>query len=669
MAITLSNITSGYQLSKINANFQSIEDYINDRLLARAETGVAGEAMMERDLDMNGFRILNADIDGSSLTNDRAIRVPSGEGPLDALPDANTRKGKVLTFDINTGLPIVTAPASGSAVDVLNQLALPTGAGLVGYNSVTVKDKLDQSLSVKEFGAKGDWNSTTQTGTDDTAAIQAAINALGNTYRNGGYRILYFPRGNYKITALTIPASLGFGVMFIGDGKFDSIIWSDNTNTSPSITSQIDFVHFESMGLFGALSQTSNSSLWKSVFYRGQKSDLAPDVDVTFSQCALGHSLDFVQAYGRGVVIDNTCTAFFCNYLVNIVADPTIVFPGGDTNATETGMRNYYISPQRCDVVSRFFRVTGTGTCKDFINDIAIHDVDALSMDRLGEFTDATITGLVVSGVTARNSFSGPAIVGKRLIDSSIEMNTAKQYNRNVTTTNRMVGVVQLTSSAERVRVRGNYRELSNYVVQVGALSADVTIDIDVFSLGQNGSDFTAFTGGFSSNGLFININTSGVTPAGVCKFFTEGIQASPTFRCFSSYNSFVRPAVVFTPTMFVGATTQTASVARGEIQMINGEQYQRIYWAGSSLTATSAEVSLTLSGTPLPDVSGVSTLVGLVAVGNTSFAQGLTARVDVATNRIVFYKPAGTRLLGSDLPGTFTISVDVRIRTQQTLL
>lgn len=667
MSIELTDITSGYNLSKINDNFQTLEDYINQKLLARAETSVAGEAMMERDLDMDGHRILNADIDGSTITNDRAVRVSDGYIP--AIPQSlEDRKGKVVTFDINTGNPIALAPASGSAVDVLNQLAGPNGATLVGYNSVNVKSKLDQTISVKDFGAKGDWNSTSQTGTDDTAAIQAAINALGNTYRNGGYRILYFPRGNYKITSLTIPGSLDFGVMFIGDGKFDSIIWADATNASPAIDSQIDFVHFESMGLFGALSQTTNPALWKQVFYKGKKSTLAPDVDVTFSQCAIGHAVDFIQAYGRGVVVDNTCTAFFATYLVNIVADPSIVFAGGDTNAAETGMRNYFISPQRCDVVSRLFRVTGTGACKDFINDISIHNVDALSMDRIGEFTDATITGLVVTGMTCRNSFSGALVVGKRLIDSVLNVYTAKQYNRSVTSTNRQVGLVQLTASAERVRVTGNYRELSNYAVQVGSVSTDVTIDIDVFSLGQNGSDFTAFIGA-NCNGLNINICTSGVAPTGVCKFFTEGTQTAPTFRCYSSYNAFVRPAVVFTPTLFVGGTAQTATTARGEANMVNGEQYQRIFWAGTSLSSSSAEVSLTLSGTPLPDVSGISSLTGCIIIGNTSYTQGLTARLDVTTNRIVFFKPSGARLLGSDLPTTFTISVDARIRTQQVLL
>lgn len=66
MAIVLNDVTSGYNLSTINSNFQKIEDYINDKVLTRANTGVAGEAMMERDLDMNGHLILNTSTDVSN---------------------------------------------------------------------------------------------------------------------------------------------------------------------------------------------------------------------------------------------------------------------------------------------------------------------------------------------------------------------------------------------------------------------------------------------------------------------------------------------------------------------------------------------------------------------------------------------------------------------------
>ncbi|HZU63740.1 MAG TPA: glycosyl hydrolase family 28-related protein [Novosphingobium sp.] len=65
---------------------------------------------------------------------------------------------------------------------------LPAGTGAVAR---TVQAKLAENVSVKDFGAKGDGS------TDDTAAIQAAITAVGAA---GGGRLLV-PPGTYKISA------------------------------------------------------------------------------------------------------------------------------------------------------------------------------------------------------------------------------------------------------------------------------------------------------------------------------------------------------------------------------------------------------------------------------------------------------------------------------------
>lgn len=193
MSIELTSITSGYNLSAINTNFETIETYINGSLLAR-KGNVAGETLMERDLDMNGFAILNADVDVSSLTNDRAIRVPASEPSLDPLPVADLRKGKVLSFDINTGLPVVIAPSSGSAVDVLNQLALPTGASLVGYGTGTVKTALDSFSSKDAFNNLGRFLNITELRAFPPTSLgqivfvaSAASTTQGERHYGGGY--------------------------------------------------------------------------------------------------------------------------------------------------------------------------------------------------------------------------------------------------------------------------------------------------------------------------------------------------------------------------------------------------------------------------------------------------------------------------------------------------
>lgn len=217
MAIVLNSVTSGYNLSTINSNFQKVEDYINDKLLARADTGVAGEAMMSRSLDMNGNKILNIFVDvndanslltvgvadnryynvsGDTLTgpmnvngqsvsglptpisttqatpksyvdtlidNEESIRASTDanlqsqitsnknnslrapESFIDPIPELETRKNKTLAFN-SSGNPIAVVPQSGSASDVMIQLASSTGAGYVGWNDTTVKAILDRTV-------------------------------------------------------------------------------------------------------------------------------------------------------------------------------------------------------------------------------------------------------------------------------------------------------------------------------------------------------------------------------------------------------------------------------------------------------------------------------------------------------------------------------------------
>jgi polygalacturonase len=64
--------------------------------------------------------------------------------------------------------------------------ALATGS----ITSRTLADRFDDFVNVKDFGAVGNWNATTGTGTDDSGAIQDAIDSLG---QNGG--TVYIPNG------------------------------------------------------------------------------------------------------------------------------------------------------------------------------------------------------------------------------------------------------------------------------------------------------------------------------------------------------------------------------------------------------------------------------------------------------------------------------------------
>ncbi|MCA7860167.1 hypothetical protein LE121_00740 [Escherichia coli] len=108
----------------------------------------------------------------SSSSIGRTLRVPE---QIPQLPNAAARANKMPAFD-NLGNPIVVIPPSGSASDVLIELAKPTGAGLIGTTSGgTVQSDLNKLNKQNDaFAYVEDYASLVVSG-DWTAAINAAF--------------------------------------------------------------------------------------------------------------------------------------------------------------------------------------------------------------------------------------------------------------------------------------------------------------------------------------------------------------------------------------------------------------------------------------------------------------------------------------------------------------
>jgi len=136
----------------------------------------------------------------------RALVAPVGD-TLSPLPSVDNRLGKFLAFDAS-GNP-VAADGTGPDGGLRSDIAASGGSALIGFlqsgtgaTARTVQSKLRDVISIKDFGAVGD-NST-----DDTTAIQAAINAAVAARKS-----LYIPAHNvgaaYKTTApLTVTGPL-----------------------------------------------------------------------------------------------------------------------------------------------------------------------------------------------------------------------------------------------------------------------------------------------------------------------------------------------------------------------------------------------------------------------------------------------------------------------------
>jgi len=138
--IVVTPITSGYQLSKFNDNFDTIANVINTEMVHT--TG--GNNTMQQDLDLNGFDLLNVNIDptdpGSLLTVAAAdvryynITGDTLEGPFDAgnnvmtgLPEAQNPTDAVRKQELDSeiGSRVV---ADENLQDQINGITPPMGS-------------------------------------------------------------------------------------------------------------------------------------------------------------------------------------------------------------------------------------------------------------------------------------------------------------------------------------------------------------------------------------------------------------------------------------------------------------------------------------------------------------------------------------------------------------
>ncbi len=162
-----------------------------ERLADFLESGPLSARTLNEQLDR-----LTAILQQVGADQDRMLRWPATDLPAGAeLPSRESRAGKVLGFD-GTGAPVALPPA-GAGPD---PGFVASGAGAV---SRTMRDKLADLVSAKDFGAKGDGI------TDDTAAIQAAL---------ASHRAVFLPEGVYR-TSGTITLGYGQSIHGVGEGS------------------------------------------------------------------------------------------------------------------------------------------------------------------------------------------------------------------------------------------------------------------------------------------------------------------------------------------------------------------------------------------------------------------------------------------------------------------
>lgn len=238
--IVLNEATTPDRLSVINANFQKIEEALNDKVLYRDNpSGTPNE--MDSPLDMNGKRIYN--LPAPQSDND-AARLKDVQQAISGLPNAsiipftptanisaNNVQGAIVESDTeNRALSVAivsdlasTVAGKGAALSGFKQ----TGTGSTNSN---LQVELEAWVTPEQFGANG---------VDDTAALQAFFNQVA-AGRPGRMQ----PR-TYKYSRAVNPLTAVAAGKFVLDGQGATI----QCTAYPSLgnTAIIDFVNIRAV--------------------------------------------------------------------------------------------------------------------------------------------------------------------------------------------------------------------------------------------------------------------------------------------------------------------------------------------------------------------------------------------------------------------------------------
>lgn len=139
---------------------------------------------------------------------------------------ATTDAGSATTVQAALALKVAATTLAGSDAGQGANI-IGYSAGLTGSVSRTIQGKFAEFLSVKDFGAKGDGS------TDDTAAIQLAVNEMLN--KNS---CIYFPPGYYIVSsAIKVDLSTKTHLMLKGAGTSSTVIKCTGEQSFISATS------------------------------------------------------------------------------------------------------------------------------------------------------------------------------------------------------------------------------------------------------------------------------------------------------------------------------------------------------------------------------------------------------------------------------------------------
>lgn len=295
--ITLSNVATGHNsAATVNADFDEVALHLNDKVLYRDNPSGETNSMFN-DIDMGSNEITNLKAPTSSNSAARLVDVQEINDITALAPSQSGNADKILQTDgtVATWSFITNDNFDAGAAIASTKLSY-TAAG-TGAVARQVNAKLDDLVSVKDFGATGDGS------TDDTAAFVAALNTgkgLYIPYSASAYMLTTWSL--YTTTAPLIIRSNGatldiddttqkvfqvkhdVDVQGVTFKNADSVLYSPNTETAVVDSIRVTSNTFDTCRSPVFISGPYNTTFLQSNLFKACKNHVVHMGDNTFSK-------------------------------------------------------------------------------------------------------------------------------------------------------------------------------------------------------------------------------------------------------------------------------------------------------------------------------------------------------------------------------------------------
>lgn len=284
---------SAIRAADLNTNFTQIRYTSQERENNSVQTDGSNE--MLADLDMGEYKIVN---------------LADPEDPQDAV----TKQFLEDTF--TDGSPKFTQNGSGAV-------------------ERTWAAKMKDIVSVKDFGATGDG------ATDDTTAIQAALNYSTSIFNSTNRCIgVYFPSGNYISQGLTVTGKTSmFGdgpestTITLKPGTGAALITITAVNVAGTSLDDTNHTRIENMCLVGNRTDNTTKTNWHGI----NCPDAGFSMSTQYSPSLILHNLEIHSFSGEGIFIgDNRNMGFFSKLNVRYNNKSGLRLFGFDTRITDS---------------------------------------------------------------------------------------------------------------------------------------------------------------------------------------------------------------------------------------------------------------------------------------------------------------------------------------------